>query len=408
VVFWNVSVISAVILSGCNGKVPTWGELTKQQPPPAEQTTTIQSPTPEQVQPPVMQPVQPPAKPKPEEVVAEFKKLKPGQVSNSSIAMLTSLDEGLELVTEIDATTGSVDDDGVGGLPKLTSLRQLRLEGTKVSDKGCQAIGQVASLEELTLTGGYISDVGMEFLKDLTQLKKLKLAGTQLSLHGWEIIGALPQLQEIWIDHSSINDESMEALCNATTLETLDIHNCQVTDEGLRHLGKLDNLLVLELQECPITCYQLSSLVKNKGKSKLIRLGVYGTNLNDRGVAAIASLTSLEYLNVGKLQGMTDAYFGKLLSGKKNLKVLGCLHNPALTNAALSQVKACKELEFLDFSYNPLINDQGLVHLTKLKKLNHLNYANTGVTPVGIAMLQKHLPELNRPQNTAAIGSTEE
>src|SRR5262245_5621627 len=93
-----LTVCGVSFLAGCNGKVPTWNELTSQpQPAPTQQTTTIQSPTAEDLKPKtIVSPVVEAVKPTAEEIVAEFKKLKPGQVDNSAIAMLASLDEGLE------------------------------------------------------------------------------------------------------------------------------------------------------------------------------------------------------------------------------------------------------------------------------------------------------------------------
>lgn len=395
----SACVWALVLLAGCNGKVPTWNELTTKPPEQTANPTPNQTPAETPVQPPtaiVQTPVQP-AKPDAATVIANFKQLKPGQIDNSALATLTSLDEGLDQITEIDATGGNVDNGGVGAIGKLTALKVLRLDGTKVDDKGCPAISQVPGLEELTLNGGMISDEGVEFLKNLTQLKILKLAYTKLSLTGWENIGSLPALEHILIENSSLDDASIDALCNANTLEKIDMRRTRVSDSGLQSLAKLDNLIWLDIGDCPVTGSQLGALMKSKSKKKkLVHLGVYATGLDERGVNAIAGMDTLEELSIGKLQGMTDQHLGKMLNGKKHLKILSFAANPGLSPACLGKVSGLKELETLDFSHVPAINDQSLVALKGLKKLRVIHYGGSAVTAVGIENLRKSIPDLNQ------------
>jgi Leucine-rich repeat (LRR) protein len=387
-----IGMLCVLFLAGCNGKIPTWDELTKGSAPSTPGQNDPSQPQPAITSPPPSQNLQP-AKPRHEEVIASFRQLRPGDIDDNSIASLTSLDQGLDQVTEIDATGGRVTNEGLAGLPKLTSLRVLKLDGTKVSDAGCQQIGQLASLEELTLTGGSITDVGIEFLRGLTQLRVLWLWNTKLTEHGWELIGQLPSLEEIYIDFSSIDDESMAALCEAKTLRKVSFRGTEVSDKGLQHLARLDELVHLAVASCPVTCAQLGALKK---KAKLIHLNVGGTRLNDQGVAAIAGLSTIEELDIAKLQGMTNNHFSRLLNGKKNLRYLNAGENRALTNDALKALAPLKELETIQVGEIPGINDQGLVHLTKLKKLKVLTYGGTGVTAVGIEMLRKSIPGLNQ------------
>src|SRR5689334_20188345 len=86
--YW-VGLVSALLLSGCGGKVPTWNELTNQTQttPNQQQAPVIQSPDVTKVEtpPPRLQTPQERA----EEAIANFKKLRPEEVTDSAIAALT-------------------------------------------------------------------------------------------------------------------------------------------------------------------------------------------------------------------------------------------------------------------------------------------------------------------------------
>lgn len=397
---WNgvsLSLFSFLLLAGCNGKIPTFDELTKQNTGSSgsEQQTITSPPATQQ---PAAQPGAP-VKPDPAAVIAEFQKIPPGAHDDNTLGGLMNLTEGLELVEEINATNASkVTDHGVEQIYKLPSLRRLQLEGTAVGDKGCESIGKVSSLEELTLSGGNISDVGMARLANLTQLKRLVINGTQIGLAGWEIIGQMPALEEIWIHESGLNDEGMEAMCNASTLRKLHMRNTAITDRGLHAFRKLEVLEELNISYCRVTCEGLLGVVKGNGLKNLVKMSVQRTPLNDKGVAAIAGMTQLEELNIAELQGMSDAHFAKLVGGKKNLKYLNVHTNPGLSNQGISMLKNATELEFIDLSKNPQINNGCLQAFAKMKKLRSIVYGDTGITMEAVQQLTKGMPDYGKPR----------
>ena len=81
---------------------------------------------------------------------------------------------------------------------------------------------------------------------------------------------------------------------------------------------------------------------------------------------------------------------------QKNLKWLHCSQNRGLNNEALAALKGLKELEHIDIGGIPSINDQGLVHLVKMKNLKTLAYSGTAITEAGIDKLREFIPDLNR------------
>ena len=153
----TMAVVLIPVLTGC-GKIPTWGELTGETPPPAP-ATPIPSAAP-------VAPVQPavPAGPTSSEVIAQFQSLRSAEVSDVAITRLTALKEGLDQITEINADGSGVTKDAFGAIEKLTHLRQLRLDNSRVNDEACQNISKVSSLEVIALTGTAVSDVGVAAL----------------------------------------------------------------------------------------------------------------------------------------------------------------------------------------------------------------------------------------------------
>lgn len=385
-----------LLISGCD-KVPTWDELTQGKPaaPPANaQPEVVTTPIPAAPTP--VAPVAP-RKPDAELVIAQFKTISPGQMTNQAINQLCSLDEGLDQVTEINARTSQVTDEGLASLHKLTSLKTLELEGTTVGDLGCEAISQVPSLESLSLTGARLTEVGASQLMKLPQLKELYIDGTRLELAGWAAIGKMPALEVLSIKQSSIDDRGMEYLCEARTLHTLIMNDVSVTDDGLVFVRKLDVLTRLYFSGCPIQGDGLLQAVKKNGLKTLISLAINHTNLNEKGAQAIAQMDTLEELNMGDLQNLTDKYFAMMVKGKKHLRYLNAPGNRLLTNDSLKAVKDLTNLEELRIG-GVGMNNQGLVHLVKLKKLRVVDFKDSQITSEGIQRLQVELPELGRPK----------
>ena len=386
-------VLASCFLSGC-GKIPTWSELTGGKKPPAAtptQPVPAAQPVPQPVPQPVAVPV--PAKPSNEDVIANFKKTPPGMIDNAALAALTSLDEeGRVLITEINASGGKVTDEGLSQLNKLPSLRALELNGTAVSDAGCAAIAQVPTLEVLTLTGSRITDVGIAHLVNLPQLKTLKIEGVRLSTGGWEVIGRFPALEELVVTQSNIDDKGLEGVCECSTLHALVLQRTMVRDQGLLALRKLDRLTELNLADCPnFRGDTLGGAMK--GKSPTV-LSLWRTPLNDRGARAVGKLGSVEDLVIGELTGMTDVQFGIMVKGKKKLRRLSAANNPLLTNNSLVALKELTDLEFVNVSNCPQLNDRGLVFLKRLQKLKQFRFGGTGITLAGVRMLAVDIPAL--------------
>jgi hypothetical protein len=68
--------------------------------------------------------------------------------------------------------------------PHLTSLRELHLDNTDISDAGLQHLDSLRSLRELHLSGTNVTDAGLAHLRGFTGLKWLSLANTDVTDDG--------------------------------------------------------------------------------------------------------------------------------------------------------------------------------------------------------------------------------
>ena len=385
------AILILAMATGC-GKVPTWGELTGQQPaaPPPTSPVAVQ-PTPSQT--PTM-PVEPP-KPKAAEVIAKFKALPPFQVGDQSLAELAALTEGLEEITEINASGSPVTDSGLASLGKLPALKTLDLISTKVSNQGMQHLTQIQGLETLRLNNTTISDDGIAILNGCPNLKKLEIVGCLLTQAGFASIGKMPVLEELNFETTpGLNDVTLDLICEARTLRRLNFRDCGgITDSGMAALAKLEVLEELNINRSQVTSEGFLAVTKGGGLKNMRRLGISVTPMTDKGAKAINTMKSLEYIDLQQVQGINDIGFTSIVSGMKKLKLININDCGNITGPkAFTAMKGCDELEVLSAAHTS-INDVSLGQLRGLKNLKKLDVTGTKCTLSGVQALKKLLPE---------------
>lgn len=374
-------------LSGCD-KIPTWGELTggaKPAPAPVIQT-------------PAAVPVAPvqeskPAEPKAEEIIAQFKSLRSSQINDQSILQLTSLNEGLDQITEINADGSLVTKDAFKSIQKLPNLRQLRLNGSRVDNDACAIFAELSSLEVLALSNTTVSDVGIAAISGMQNLKHLELVGCRIDDNGFAAIGKLPALKTILIESTGLTNERLNLVCNAKTLTYLMISKNSINDYGLLALKKLGELEGLELSHTAVSGAGLAEVLKAGGLKKLTHLGMYACPVNEVGAKAMATLKTLEHLNIGELSQMNDEVLYFIVSKMKKLKYLNLSKCVALNGQGLTGLKGCNDLAELHIDQCPQIGDAVVPFLKTLKGLKIVTVQGNAITPSGILALRNALPE---------------
>lgn len=388
----KVAVTGCAILlatvAGC-GKIPTWGELTGQaQPAPPTQ------PVPANVAPVVpVNPVAPPAAPSASDVISRFNSLGKSQKSDADLQSLTSLKEGLDAITEIDATGSPITSAGMANIERLTGLRVLRLNRTRMDDEACRRIAALPSLEVLTLAETQVTDVGVAAISALQNLQELELTRVILSENAFRAIGNLPSLRKVSIESTNLNNRSLELLCNAKTITDLTLATNPINDFGLVALGKLESLEYLEISHTQFTGEAFGKLTKGGGLKRLKHLGMCGCPINDKGAKAISTAKSIESLNFCQISTMNDAGLDHIIKGMKNLRYMNLANNPVLEGWGLRTLKNSSSIEEIHLDGCPKIGDPVIQILKTAKNLKKVGLGGTAVSPRGLSELQAALPE---------------
>ncbi len=97
-----------------------------------------------------------------------------------TITELKDLPTSSYLVREIHLTDLPVGDGWLWMVPKLSGLKVLKLNGTRIDDAGVEVLAKSKKLESLSLDGTRISEAGLEHITKLTTLKTLSLRDTRI------------------------------------------------------------------------------------------------------------------------------------------------------------------------------------------------------------------------------------
>jgi hypothetical protein len=128
----------------------------------------------------------------------------------------------------------------------------VRLNSTSVTDVSLAHLTDLSSLEDLGLRGTRVTDAGLADLKGL-KLRALWLDDTQVTDAGLAHLSGLTTLEFLSLKKTPVTDAGLAQLSGLTGLEVLDLDNTQVTDAGLAHLRGLTSLRELRLLDAPVT-----------------------------------------------------------------------------------------------------------------------------------------------------------
>ena len=114
-------------------------------------------------------------------------------------------------------------------------------------------------------------------------------------------------------------------------------------------------------------------------------LDLYGTEVTDQDLKALAGLAELQTLDLGRTK-VTDAGL-KELAALPQLQSLDLSYNAALSDAGLRELAALPRLQALELTFNAAVTDASLKELANLPQLQKLNLEGTAVTDAGLKEL---------------------
>lgn len=165
-----------------------------------------------------------------------------------------------------------------------------------------------------------------------------------------------------------------------------------VTDAGVAALAALSGLPWLDLGGCR-SVTRLDGLER---LARLRRLSLWGCDrLTGDGLAGLAGLRGLSVLDLGRCPGVDDVVVGRL-AALPELWVLSLADCGAVSDRGLADLARASRLAALDLRRCPKITDAGLARLAGLQELSLLNVSFCpALTERGLATLAE-LPRLSR------------
>lgn len=197
----------------------------------------------------------------------------------------------------------TVSDGDLAGLAAFSSLRELDLVGTQLTDAGLSqlSVSEVAAalvnLEKLDLSGGkQLTAAGLRHLAMLRRLAELKLSNTDLDDAGLRALAPLALRRLNLVHARRLTDEGWRAL-DVSTLEELAMFGVVAPDTLLERLGEAGKLRTLECKSASDA--GLITLCKNRALAHLdvSEAGAIG----EAGLTALATLPALQKLKLGSL-----------------------------------------------------------------------------------------------------------
>ncbi|MDP7035404.1 MAG: hypothetical protein QF752_13005 [Planctomycetota bacterium] len=175
------------------------------------------------------------------------------ELRNITASGLSSLSE-LRTLRSAEVTGSQLGDESVVSLKEIFGLKKLKLGIRKIGNRSLELLSAKDSIEELTLMScGSISDEGLEFIPRMSSLRILRIwqPGYSITDDGLKHIGSTKNLRVLELWDCGFGDEGVAHCERLDSIERLMIWGTRsMTNKGLISLGKLKSLEWLTLYGC--------------------------------------------------------------------------------------------------------------------------------------------------------------
>lgn len=279
------------------------------------------------------------------------------------------------------------------GFQTWNTLTCLNLSGCSYCEDSLDHLRKIPNLRSLILSYAALHYDDLLKLKQLTSLNSLDISGMQSPKYGNRISldtllsSMLPtNLQNLNLGGWCLNNNDLKLLKELTALRSLGLKGGNFNKIGIQFLRVFTFLHDLDLSGCTLANGCLESLKE----LNLRRLDLSWCTLDIEDLAQLKWMTSLEYLDLGKILKIRDEEIQYLK--ELNLKSLD-LSESKITDKGLVYLKKMKNIEYLNLS-NCGITDIGVKHLTEFKFLRHLDLSECNITDEGLSLLLEEITSL--------------
>jgi serine/threonine protein kinase/formylglycine-generating enzyme required for sulfatase activity len=182
-----------------------------------------------------------------------------------------------------------------------------------------ESINTMIGLHDLFLNGsGYVDDERFARLSNLVELKKLVLWQNGLSEVSLGRLNAFPKLIDVQLGGGQFTGHSLMELEPMPGVESLGMSNAVFEDASLPALvEKFPNLIDLNLSYTPVSLKEGNAIA---GLTKLRKLILEGTLVDDAGLQYLSGMTSLQLLDIRDCP-VTAAAIAKLRESLPQCKI---------------------------------------------------------------------------------------
>jgi hypothetical protein len=288
-------------------------------------------------------------------------------------ASLQGLEE-LPSLEQLDLEKTRVDD--VRSLAGCRALRELKLQGSLVTDMGILGLERIATLEVLNFTGcRHITSVTS--LRHCTALRELFLDGTCVTDAGIAGLECIVTLTKLSLAFCTLI-RSVSSLRHSPSLRELKISRTGVTAAGFEGLDGIGTLQCLKAAWCG----QLDASTLRRCRS-LRKVDLSGSeDMTDAVLAALADASMLETLNLSCCRQVGDV---SALARSVSLRHLD-LSSSAVCDAGIAGLERIPSLTSLFLSSCRSIRN--VTNLFRSKSLRRLVLSSSSVTDAGLVGLE--------------------
>ncbi len=213
-----------------------------------------------------------------------------------------------------------------------------------------------------------------------------------------ELTEGLEEVKELKLLGSTITDKGVATLSKFPKLAAVDLSTSLVTNEGIAVISDMPALESLVLRKTAIDDRAMPIIGKKVGLKEIV---LAETSVDDVGLAELGDLEDLEVLDISS-SGVNGRAFEKFKNHKKLRVVLG--QHSHIDNDSLKWLATCP-IEELNLDVAG-INDQGMLHIGKMKHMKKLSLEFCGVSDISIAKMgpMKDLEYIGLRQNNGVTG----
>ncbi len=133
--------------------------------------------------------------------------------------------------------------DYFGSVVTVDLIPRRANDPARANDATLELVGQLSRLDSLRLTGTAVTDAGLVHLKGLTSLRDLQLGNTQITdAAGLAHLKGLTALRQLLLFNTPVTDAGLDHLKDLTSLVLLDLSGTKVTDDGVIELERVSRL----------------------------------------------------------------------------------------------------------------------------------------------------------------------